>query len=183
MISTDRQVKELKVGVHWFRDPKIAEMARVASDLEASMALGTHPFVYGFLNAFSKTINWTADAVMIGLLSSAWTPVQTAQHWSDVNANEVANGNGYLTGGVALGSPTNVVSGSTQTLSGASVSWTSSGAGFSAAYAIGYDSTPGTAATDPLVFYVDLGGTQTVSGGSVLTLAWNASGIIATTVS
>jgi hypothetical protein len=147
------------------------------------MALGTHPFVYGFLNAFSAKINFTSDAIKIGLLTSSWTPSQTANHWSDVNGNEVANGNGYTTGGVALGSPTNVVAGSTQTLSGANVSWTSSGSGFSTAYAIGYDSTPGTAGTDPLIFYVDLGGTQTVAGGAVLTIAWNASGIIATTVS
>lgn len=176
-------------GLRWMaeqgralRDPELVRMAEVAADLGASMVLGTHPYVYGFLNAFNKTIAYTTDAIKVGLSTSAYVPSQAHQHYSDIT-NEVANGNGYTTGGVALGSPTNTVASSTQTLSGANVSWTSSGAGFTAAFAWGYDSTPGTAATDPLIWYVDLGGNQSVSGGAVLTIAWSGSGIIQTTVS
>lgn len=145
-------------------------------------ALSVHAYINGYLNAFAKTINYTSDALKVGLSTSTYVPAQTHNHYSDIT-NEVANGNGYATGGVALGSPTSVVSGSVHTLSAASVSWTSSGSGFSAAFAWGYDTTPGTSATDPLIFYVDLGGTQTVSGGTVLQINWNASGILQATAS
>lgn len=100
-----------------------------------------------------------------------------------MNGAEVANGNGYTTGGIALGSPTSVVAGSVLTLSAANVTWTSSGAGFTFAFAIIYDTAPGTAGTDPVIGYVDLGGSQSISGGATFTLAWSGSGIFASTVS
>lgn len=149
-------------------------------------ALGTHPYVYGYLNAFTKKISWTTDtSIMVALMTSGFTPAQSQQFWggSGVSTNEVANGNGYSTGGVALGSPTNVVVSSTQTLSGANVSWTSSGAGFSTSFAVIYDSATGVTATEPLIAWVDFGGSQTVAGGAVFQVNWNASGIVACTVS
>lgn len=63
--------------------------------------------------------------------------------------------------------------------SATSFQWTSSGAGFSAAYGLVYDSTPGTASTNPVIGYYDFGGTLTASGGGTLTITVPSSGILA----
>jgi hypothetical protein len=52
--------------------------------------------------------------------------------------------------------------------------WTT--ASFTAAYGIIYDSTPGTSATNPLMWLIDFGGSQTVTAGT-FTIQFSASGI------
>lgn len=135
--------------------------------------LGTHAYANGLLNAFAGNINWASDPIKLALCTATYVPSQTHKLYSDISGTEVMNGNGYTTGGELLTSKTNVVSGTIQTLSAASVSWTSSGPGFSSSYAIGYDS-----ASSALIFYIDLGGVQTVVGGAVFTLAFNVAGIL-----
>ncbi|MFZ2541118.1 MAG: hypothetical protein WAW75_05010 [Gallionella sp.] len=69
----------------------------------------------------------------LALVSSAWTPVpSTDEVWADVSANEIANGNGYTTGGGTLASVVlNQTSGVVKFTSAAFV-WTASGAGIPA---------------------------------------------------
>jgi hypothetical protein len=119
---------------------------------------------------------WTSATVNCALFSaSTFTHADAAY---DTSGTEVANANGYLTGGVAVG---------TRTLSGATVAtqlckitgnggggaagtttWTSSGAGFSAAAAKLY-----IVAGHPIC-HVDFGGSQTASGGGTFTITWDA---------
>jgi hypothetical protein len=91
--------------------------------------------------------------------------------------NEVANGNGYASGGIALAA--------TWSRSGATVvfdcapdpSWTASGSGFSARYAVIYDDSH---AQDGLLCYALLDTTPadvTVNAGGTLTIEMAASGI------
>ncbi len=84
--------------------------------------------------------------------------------------NEVANGNGYSTGGATAGSPTVAGGGATATITfdTANVSWTGSGAGFTARAAVIYDST-----SDDLIAYCLLDSAPadvSVAAGVTLTL-------------
>lgn len=57
------------------------------------------------LNFFSVTNLLGANVAnfKLALVTSAWTPNNaTNEVWADVSANEIANGNGYVTGGGAL---------------------------------------------------------------------------------
>lgn len=58
--------------------------------------------------ALSGTIVWSSDTIKMALLTPSASPnLSTWVHYSDVT-NEVANGNGYTTGGVTLGTKTHV---------------------------------------------------------------------------
>lgn len=54
--------------------------------------------------AFNKEIDIVDDSIYAALVTSSYTPADTHDFWNDVVANEVANGNGYTTNGVALAS-------------------------------------------------------------------------------
>lgn len=82
---------------------------------------------------------------------------------------EVANGNGYTTGGVALGSVTWSQTAGTCTFDAADASWTS--ATFTARYAAIYSATG-----DELVCLIDFTENKTVTAGTFIIL-FNASGI------
>lgn len=126
-------------------------------------------------------IDFDTDTIKVALVTSSYTPDQDAHdYWDDVSANE-ASGTGYTAGGATLGSKTVTQDSATnkQTFDAADVSWTSSTV--TARYAVIYKST-GTASTSPLIGYVDFGSNQSSSSGT-FSIAWNASGIFATTVS
>jgi hypothetical protein len=131
----------------------------------------------------NKEIDWDSDTIKVALVTSSYTPAQdTHDYWDDVSANEVANGNGYTTGGATLGSKTITQDDATnkQTFDAADTSWTAST--ITARYAVIYNSTPGSGATNPLIGYVDFGSDQSSSSGTFL-IQWNAAGIFTTTVS
>lgn len=89
-------------------------------------------------------------------------------HYTDLT-NEVANGNGYTTGGVSVGSGTYVNSSGLQTFDVNDASWTASGAGITARYAVLYT----TGGTQQAVAYCVLDGTPAdyvVAAGQSLTL-------------
>lgn len=91
--------------------------------------------------------------------------------------NQVANGNGYTTGGVALANVTWTRSGGTVTFDADDPAWTASGGPITARFAVIYDDT---ATGDPLLCVCLLDTTPadvTVTDGNTLTLALNASGI------
>lgn len=57
-----------------------------------------------FLN---KEIDFNSDNIYAALLGAGYTPnLDTHAYWSDVVASEIANGNGYVTNGQLLSSPT-----------------------------------------------------------------------------
>jgi hypothetical protein len=119
-------------------------------------------------------IDWLSDTIKAALVVAAYTPnVATHDFWDDVSANELATGNGYTTGGATLASKTTVVTGGNADYDAADVVWA-----FTATktfrYLVLYKDT-GTAATSPLILYVDFGVDRVED--STFTVVWNASGI------
>lgn len=124
----------------------------------------------------SAANGWTAATVNCALFSASTFTAADALYTT--NGTEVANANGYLTGGGAVG---------TRTLSAATVAtqlakitgafgggaagtttWTATGAGFSAVAAKLY-----VVAGHPIA-HIDFGGTQTASGGGTFVITWDA---------
>jgi len=96
-------------------------------------------------NAFKKLMDLSSDAMMVALVTSASNAISATMSpatYASVT-NEVANGNGYTTGGVSVGagSLTGGGANSTVTFDVADASWTGSGAGITARAAVLYDNT------------------------------------------
>lgn len=99
--------------------------------------------------------------------SDSWViKLATAVNQAAGTITEVANGNGYTTGGNAAATVSATQSGGTYKLVLSSpTAWTASGAGFSFQYAVLTDSTTGTN-----VAYWDYGSSQTVAAGETVTV-------------
>lgn len=119
-----------------------------------------------------------SDTLKVMLVTASASPSQTTWTVKADVTNEVGSGNGYTTGGETLASKTWAVSSLVTTFDAADQVWTTTT--FSHQHAFGYDDTP-TSPADPLIFWIDTGGTQTTSGTN-LTYQWNASGIWTITV-
>lgn len=94
--------------------------------------------------------------------------------------NDVTNevtGTNYTAGGVALGSPTSTYDTATDEtrLDAADAVWTTATIA-SIRYALVYNSTPGTAATNPVISLYDLGA-QSVTAAT-FTVQWDATGVV-----
>lgn len=137
------------------------------------MAYTVKMFAHAPLNMAEGLFDYDTNAVKVALFST-YTPSQANDndYTTIAGANtEVANGNGYATGGATLATKTHAVAALVTSLGAANTSWTS--ATFSAVCAVVYDSV-----LDALLGYVDFGGTQSVVAGT-FTIAWSG-GIIAT---
>jgi hypothetical protein len=146
------------------------------------MAVSAHVYGNALLNLSKKVINLSTDALWIELLTSTYTPAQaTHQYESDLTlaSNEVV-GTGYTAGGQQLTSVTVAQSSDVLTLSAANPSWASST--ITARYAVVVDKTPGTAATNPLICYIDFGANVS-STAAAFTITWSGSGIMTITAS
>lgn len=133
------------------------------------MAVVTSIYNVALSDMLGSGLNWTSATINVALFSaSTFTATDTSYTTS---GTEVANGNGYTTGGVAAG--TRTVSGTSTVLakitggSGTSV-WTSSGAGFTAVAAKVY------IVSGHPIAHVDFGGSQTASGGGTFTITWDS---------
>lgn len=120
----------------------------------------------------ARRVDWATDTIKVALCTSSYTPNQDTHDFFDDITNEVANGNGYTSGGETLGTKSVNYDSSTNVLSlrAAASSWTT--ATFTCRYAIVYKST-GSAGTSPLLGYVDFGGDETVTSGT-FTITWDA---------
>jgi hypothetical protein len=141
------------------------------------MAVTAFWFANAFEAAFDKEIDFLADVMNVQLHTDSYTPNQDTNDYQDDLTNEVANGNGYTTGGEALGGKTHDNTLNVSKFAASNTVWTSSGAGFTARRSVLLDATPGTAATNPLLCWMDFGQDETASGGGTFTIQWNASGI------
>lgn len=131
-------------------------------------------------SAFNGEIDFDTDTIKVSLHTASYVPDQdTHQYFSSVT-NEVT-GTGYTAGGATLGTKTVTYTAGTNTLSldAADTSW--SGSTITARYAVVYKST-GTAATSPLIGYVDFG-TDVSSTAGAFTITWDATGVVTATVS
>jgi len=145
------------------------------------MAVSAKWYGQAVSSAFTKKINFTSDALKVMLCTSSYVPDQDNHQFQSSITNEVV-GTGYTAGGAALSSVTFTYNSGTNvwTLDAADSVWASST--ITARYAIVYDSTPGTAATNPLVLYVDFGADVTSTAGN-FTITWDSAGIGTITVS
>ncbi len=87
------------------------------------------------------------DTIKVALVTSSSNAIDVALVGATYGAltNEVANGNGYTTAGATAATPVIAGGGATATITfdTGNVSWTGSGAGFTARAAVIYDSTTG----------------------------------------
>lgn len=139
--------------------------------------------LYGkvFTQLWNKLIDYDSDTIAVTLHTVTYVPDQDVDDFFNDATNELATAGGYTSGGKNLASKTVTYTGGSNThvLDAADLQWT----GFSATFreAVISDTTPGTAATDPLIGY-QLSSADIVGGGGNLDLAWNASGIVEITV-
>lgn len=113
------------------------------------------------------------SGVKLALVTSAYTPNRdTHDFWDDVSTNELANGNGYSTGGASLTS----VLWSYDTTSDEvrldfdDVSWTFT-TGKTWLYGVVYIDTAGASSTDPVIALLTWDTSQTVSTAYTLQIA------------
>ena len=124
-----------------------------------------------------------AQTIKVALFTSGMSAVldqDANDNFDDLVAatHEVANGNGYTSGGATLGSKTCVAAAKVTTFDAADAAWTAST--ITARYAVIYFAS-GTPATSLLIGYVDFGADQASSSGT-FQITWNASGIFTITV-
>ncbi len=99
---------------------------------------------------------WLTNDIRVAL-TSGYTPQDAHEFWSAVVANEIANGNGYTSGGLALANKTAARVGNMMKLSADPSVWKAVET-FSATCAVIYDRTPATDATRPLITGLWFGG-------------------------
>lgn len=120
----------------------------------------------------ARRFDWVTDTIKVSLHTSTYVPNQdTNVFWSDTT-NEVAAGNGYTAGGVALGTKSTAYDSASNTnrLIAAAASWTFT-ASKTARIAVIYKDT-GVTTTSPVLGYVDFGSDQSSSG--TFTINWDA---------
>ena len=136
-------------------------------------------FTYGqaLMKALTKEIDFLGDNMKVALVKDTYTPSQdTNAYWADVVAHE-ATGTGYTAGGAALASKTMTYDGGTNKtkLTAANSQWPAST--LTARYGVVYDDSPATAATKPLIGYIDFGANQSTSN-TTFEIVWSAAGIV-----
>lgn len=148
------------------------------------MAVTAHTYTK-FADALGqKTVDMDSDTFKVMLLSAytVGSTQDTAKFVSDVLAVATeASGTGYTAGGQALATVSWSASGHVYTQDfSVDPSWNAAGGSLAAAYAIFFDSAPGSNATNPVMCYWDLGGTQTATNAT-FTLTLSASGLLTVT--
>lgn len=126
-----------------------------------------------------QEVKLNTDALKVALFTSASIAINKFVNGATYTAfaadgNEVANGNGYTTGGESVPTVTYTGgAGNPSVLAGGAVAWTGSGSGFTARAAVLYDNT---STTKRAIAYCLLDSTPadyTVASGDVLTLNVN----------
>lgn len=129
-------------------------------------------------DSMAGVFNLSADTLKVVLVTSAYTPdIDNHSKYSDIT-NEVI-GVGYTTSGATLAGVivSTDLTGDRSILDANDVTWVSST--ITAAGAVIYKAN-GSAATSPLIGFVDFNGTKSSSNGDFV-IQWNASGILTLT--
>lgn len=121
-----------------------------------------------------KTFNWASDTYKI-MLVNGYTPSASA-HSTRADVTNEASGTGYTAGGATLAgcADTQDNTGNQAKYTATNPTWASSS--FSATGAVIYQSNGGAASGDPLVCYLDFGGTVT-SSSNTFTVQFAANGV------
>lgn len=128
------------------------------------MAVTAKLFGQVYLSLFNKEIDFDTDTVKAMLATSAYVPNQDTHRYKSSVTNE-AVGTGYTAGGKTLTTKTITYAAGTNvtTLDCDDLIWTTTTV--QARYLVFYVDT-GSAATSPLISYVDFGADVTSTGGS-----------------
>lgn len=128
---------------------------------------------------FASGANASGDTYKVKLLTAA-TFDATHTTLAATGGTEVANANGYTTGGASLANvAVTTVTTNDAMFDADDVTWTASGGAIAASYAILYNDTD---ANDPPVAFIDFGGSESAGAGTDFKIVWNASGILSFTV-
>lgn len=143
------------------------------------MALSATKFYIATDKLAIGTYNWATNGFKMALCTAAAAPLATDTTMTSGTgtgtATEVANGNGYTSGGVALtGTTVGANSGSGSTIKTSanfgSPTWTASTSGFSMRYFVWWNTTVGSGVSGNLHAFWDYGSTLTLSGANGDTL-------------
>ena len=128
---------------------------------------------------FADGSNAVGDTYKV-MLCTAATFDATNTTLAGITKTEVANVNGYTTGGATLTNvAVNTVTTNDASFDADDASWTASGGSITASYAILYNSTD---ANSPPLALIDFGGSQSAGDTTDFKIVWNASGIFTFTV-
>lgn len=146
------------------------------------MALTMKWYGIGVSHVANAAVDWDTDTLKVQLHTATYTPNQDTDDFANDATNELANGNGYTTGGITLSSMTRTYDTGTNEvrLDAADVTWNFT-ASKTFRYAVIYKSRGGASSADELVGYGDFGSDQTVS--TDFTITWGSSGILKITAS
>jgi hypothetical protein len=137
-------------------------------------------------NMFSgaNVVDWDTDTIKCALATSSYTPDQDTHDFFNDITNELTTENGYTAGGVTLtcSAPSYDTATNEMRLDATDAEWTATGSGITARYAIVYKST-GSAATSPLLGYVDFGANNTAAAGAKFVIVWDSTGVLKITAS
>jgi hypothetical protein len=134
-----------------------------------------------FVDGLAKGIVLNTDTLKVMLTNTA--PVATNTQYSDISGNELANGNGYTTGGSTIASTSATNTTGTESIAGTAVTFTATAAMGPFRYAVIYDNTP---ATKWLIGWFDYGSSitlnqyETFSVSSAIAGNWNTANPILT---
>jgi hypothetical protein len=143
------------------------------------MAVTTKVYGEAGKHIANNDLSWTGDTIKIALVTSAYTPNQgTDEFWVTPQAHEIAGSGGYTTGGFTLGSAARSYDSATreERFDAADVNPGALTPSAPFRYAIVYDATPGSAATDFLLAYMNFGADQDPAG-LPFAIQWPATGV------
>lgn len=124
-------------------------------------------YANGLLAVTNGSVDLDTDTIKLMLLTSAYTPSQSAHDFrDDLGANEASGGSGYPAGGFALASKALSVASLTLNWDAADISQAIVGGPFAFRYGAYYKSRGGLASADELIGYVDFGA-QSVTDATI----------------
>ena len=128
---------------------------------------------------FADGSNAVGDTYKVMLCTAAtFTAADTTL--AGITKTEVANANGYTTGGATLANvAVTTVTTNDAKFDADDASWTASGGAITASYGILYNDTD---TNDPPVAFIDFGGSESAGDTTDFRIVWNASGILTFTV-
>jgi hypothetical protein len=129
------------------------------------------------LHLARKRCDLLNDTVKLTLHTSTYTPDQDVHDFQDDLANELSTAGGYTAGGVTLANKTVAYTAGTNTVTFDADDVTISNSTLTWRTAVISDTTPGTAATNPLLAYYQ-GDADTVSTGGPTTITVASVGLM-----
>lgn len=134
-------------------------------------------FVEDLASGVHQLQTGTTHVLRVALTNTA-PNVSTHAVLADIT--ELSTGGGYTAGGISVGTITGAeTAGTFKLVGGTDPVWTASGGGFTARYAVLFNTTP-TSPADPLIGYWDYGSSFTLAAGETFTVDLDGSNGILT---